>query len=189
MISRCAGKSLARRTDRWSRSSAGASPHTPRRCVLAPVAAARVRVAARIPVRSRRDRRPPPSQTRRAGDESRPVDRARRPAACGRRAAARSQARQASVNASGHAPCSCMISARCTRQVPVNATISRLLLAHARKRGGPFASAPQGIDLPAGVDHAAVHQPRHDRKQLTRDDGEHRLVQALETGRRRRPAG
>ena len=55
-----------------------------------------------------------------------------------------------------------------------------LLLAHARKRGSPFAGAPQGIDLPAGVDHAAVHRPRHDRRQLACDDGEHRLVQALE---------
>ena len=57
-----------------------------------------------------------------------------------------------------------------------------LLIAHARKRGGPLASAPQSIDLSAGIDHAAVHQPRHDRKQLAGDDGEHRLVQALETG-------
>ena len=63
----------------------------------------------------------------------------------------------------------------------------RLLLAHARERGRPFASAAQGIDLPAGVDHAAVHQPGHDRRQLVRDDSEHRLVQALQAGERRRP--
>ena len=58
----------------------------------------------------------------------------------------------------------------------------RLLLAHGGERGGPFASALQGVHLPAGVDHAAVHPPRHDRRQLTRDDGQHGLVQAFETG-------
>ena len=58
----------------------------------------------------------------------------------------------------------------------------RLLLAHGGEGGGPFASAAQRVDLSTGVDHAAVHQPGHDRRQLTRDDREHRLVEALETG-------
>ena len=55
-----------------------------------------------------------------------------------------------------------------------------LLVAQPRERGGPFAGATQGIDLLAGVDHAAVHQPRHDRRQLAGDDREHRLVQPLQ---------
>ena len=59
----------------------------------------------------------------------------------------------------------------------------RLLLAHTRERGGPLACTPERMDLTAGVDDAAVHQRRHDRKQLARDDGEHRLVEALEAGR------
>ena len=66
--------------------------------------------------------------------------------------------------------------------MPVNATISGCCSHTLENADGPFASAPQRIDLPAGVDHAAVHQRRHDRKQLARDDGEHRLVQTLETG-------
>ena len=57
----------------------------------------------------------------------------------------------------------------------------RLLFAHARKRAGPLAGAAQRIHLSAGIDHAAVHQSRHDGRQLTCDDGEHRLVQTLQT--------
>ena len=58
-----------------------------------------------------------------------------------------------------------------------------LLLAPSRQRERPFARATGLVDLAAGLDHAAVHQPRHDGRELTRDHREHRLVEELQPGR------
>ena len=55
-----------------------------------------------------------------------------------------------------------------------------LLLADTRKRRRPFARTAERIDLSTGIDHAAIHQAGHDRRQLAGDAGEHGLVQALQ---------
>jgi hypothetical protein len=103
----------------------------------------------------------------RTGDESRLVDRAPHPA---------------SINASGQAPWNWRISARCTRHIPVKATISGCC-SHARERRRPFASTTEGVHFSTRIDHAAVQQSRHDGRQLAGHDGEHRLIQTLRPAR------
>jgi hypothetical protein len=55
-----------------------------------------------------------------------------------------------------------------------------LLLAPSGQRGGPLAGTAQREHLLAGLDHAAIDQTGHDRRQLSRDDREHRLVEEPE---------
>ena len=90
-----------------------------------PAAAGQGPAAARARAGSPPGRPPRPRRSRRAGGGSRPAgSRPRRPPPGSPPAQQRSAARRASSSASGQAPCSCMISARCTRQRPVKATRS-----------------------------------------------------------------
>ena len=125
MISTCAGSSAAR-------SGGSVASASTRR--IAAAATLRLPCARRnsarpgcgsSPPRSPCDRPPRPPRARRAGDGPRPPG--RRPGGRRLRSTAsrqRSPARRASCSASGHAPWSCMISARCTRHVPVKLTMS-----------------------------------------------------------------
>jgi hypothetical protein len=55
-----------------------------------------------------------------------------------------------------------------------------LLLAPLRQGRGPFAGAAERVHLLTGLDHAAIHQTRHEGRQLPRGDGDHDLVQQRE---------
>ena len=55
-----------------------------------------------------------------------------------------------------------------------------LLLAPARERGRPLARPVERVDLPAGVDDAAVEETGDDGRQLSGDDCHHRLVEQRE---------
>ena len=55
-----------------------------------------------------------------------------------------------------------------------------LLLAPAAERGRPLASAAERVDPLAAVDHAAVDQTGHHRRQLAGRDRDHRLVEQRE---------
>ena len=55
-----------------------------------------------------------------------------------------------------------------------------LLLAPRRQGERPLLGAAQLVDLIAALDHAAVDEPAHDRRQLAGGDRHHRLVQAGE---------
>ena len=100
-----------------------------------------------------------------------------RPAAGFSVATNRSPARRASRNASDQEPSSCSISARCTRQRPVNAIISGCsahqsasALVHSRAR-------LHLVHLLAREDDAAVDDPGDDRRELLGGDRDHRLVE------------
>ena len=56
-----------------------------------------------------------------------------------------------------------------------------LVIAPTSHGGGPLGGAAQLVHLMAAVDHAAIDQPRNDRRQLVRRGLEHRLVQLSET--------
>ena len=83
--------------------------------------------------------RPPrPLRTGRQAGAARPAGRApRRPPAAAGDAVARAACRAAS-RASSQAPCSCRISARCTRQSPLNGTRSGCESHQRLERGGPL---------------------------------------------------
>ena len=55
-----------------------------------------------------------------------------------------------------------------------------LLLAPLRQGGGPLAGAAERVHLLTGLDHAAIHQTRHEGRQLSRGDRDHDLVQQRE---------
>ena len=55
-----------------------------------------------------------------------------------------------------------------------------LLLAPLRQRGGPLAGAAERVHLLTGLDHTAIHQARHEGRQLPRGNGDHHLVQQRE---------
>jgi hypothetical protein len=57
-----------------------------------------------------------------------------------------------------------------------------LAMAPLREGGCPFAGSIERIDLLTGTDHTAVHQARHEWRQLTRGNGDHGLVQECESG-------
>ena len=57
-----------------------------------------------------------------------------------------------------------------------------LALAPLRQGGRPLAGAVERIDLLTGLDHAAVHQARHEGRQLSGGDRDHGLVQEREPG-------
>ena len=80
-----------------------------------------------------------------------------------------------------------MISARCTRHLPVKLTISGCSLAPARKGGGPFAGTIRRVDLLTPVDDAAIDQARDQRRQLAGCDREHRLIQQRQSARHLAP--
>ena len=109
------------------------------------------------------------ARTRRAAGAARPAGRRpRRPPAApgGRRG--RSQARRASSMASGQAPCSCMISARCTRHWPRYGHQVGLGRAPVAQRRRPLLRPAQVEDLLARLDHAAVDVPDDDRRRPRR---------------------
>ena len=80
----------------------------------------------------------------------------------------------ASTSASAHAPWSCRISARCTRHVEVKIIICRWSW-HQRP------SAAELLDALAAVDHAAVDETGHHRRELAGRDRDHRLVEKRES--------
>ena len=98
-------------------------------------------------------RRPRPARARRRADAARPAGRRRRRP----RAAVTEEplARCAASSASAHAPCSSMISARCTRQLPLNGTRSGWESPVGQRRR-PLLRPLQIEDLLARLDHAAV---------------------------------
>ena len=55
------------------------------------------------------------------------------------------------------------------------------MIAPLTQGGGPLGGAAQLVHLMAAVDHAAIDQPRDDRRQLVRRRLDHRLVQLPET--------
>ena len=55
-----------------------------------------------------------------------------------------------------------------------------LLLAPLRQGGGPLAGAAERVHLLTGLDHAAIHQARHEGRQLPRCDCDHHLVEQRE---------
>ena len=73
-----------------------------------------------------------------------------------------------------------MISARCTRHRPVNATSSGCCAHHSRQRRGPLVGATDVEHLLAARDHAAVDDARDDRRELAGDRRDHRLVEQRE---------
>ena len=125
MISTNAGRIRARSSGTVVAAlGAGGSPPRRRRTVPARAAAAQAPAAAPIRARSPSCRPPLPRRTRPAAAAALPAGSAQGRAAGFSVSANRSPARRASSSASRHAPSSCSTSARCTRQRPVNATIS-----------------------------------------------------------------
>jgi hypothetical protein len=58
----------------------------------------------------------------------------------------------------------------------------RLSRAPLRQRGGPLARAPDLEHAPAEGDRVAVHEAGDNRRQLARDDRDHRLVEEPQPG-------
>ena len=74
-----------------------------------------------------------------------------------------------------------MISARCTRQRPGEGHHVRLFLAPPGQSRRPLAGPAHLVHLLARHDHAAIHESRRDRRQLSGRDRDHCFVQQGET--------
>ncbi len=70
-----------------------------------------------------------------------------------------------------------MSSARWIEAAPGEGDHVGLCRAPLRECAGPLLGAPQGVDVVAALDHAAVDDPGDHRRQLVRRHGDHRLVE------------
>ena len=122
----------------------GRSPRRRRRRFLPPAAAGRARAAGRTRRGWRSDSPLGRRETRPAGGAPRPAGRMPRAAVRLEVPSARSRARLRLLDRACQSPCSCRISARCTRQTPVKA--GEVGLAPARQGGGPLACTADRVN-------------------------------------------
>ena len=179
MISTYAGSNRDRATrSLGARPPRGGSPPQRHRPVPGPGAAVPGRAAAPGPTGSPRGTPPRPARTRRGAGAARPAGRRRRRPPAGRAVEEPlTRAPRRLASRLGHAPCSCMISARWTRHCPLNGTRSGWDVAPVGQRRRPLLRPAQIEDLLACLDHAAVDEPGDDLGHLVGRDGDHDLVE------------